>query len=322
MSSKNTPNNSKPSKSIGSLYPSRKVVTPASSSKTPLRSTLDSMRKISSTASTSKPVLIKQTSSGDLRDRLKTNNDLLNTAFASSPSISRTSKFQPKSKSTTTINSFYTPTSLYKGFSTASNTPDAIQNLPSTPRPSSKRLFGSSTVSLNEALTKTPECFSKVTLETPRSSQKLSTDQADSKNKENGEISNLTVAVRVRPMNTKECITPSAFNAITVEGNEVTVLAGTNADSSAGLSHSFHYDYAFWSCNTNHENYADQETVFKNTTVPLLDKAFEGYNACLFAYGQTGSGKSYSMMGIDSGKLNFIYLFKDRKIDFYFFNLR
>lgn len=38
--------------------------------------------------------------------------------------------------------------------------------------------------------------------------------------------------------------------------------------------------------------------------MPLIDKAFDGYNACLFAYGQTGSGKSYSILGIDSDELN------------------
>lgn len=104
-------------------------------------------------------------------------------------------------------------------------------------------------------------------------------------------------------MNAKECTTPSVINVISVDDKEITVLAGTNADSSAGVSHSFLYDYAFWSCNPNHEDFADQETVFKGTTMPLIDQAFEGYNACLFAYGQTGSGKSYSMMGIDTGKL-------------------
>lgn len=34
----------------------------------------------------------------------------------------------------------------------------------------------------------------------------------------------------------------------------------------------------------------------------ILDRAFEGYNACIFAYGQTGSGKSYSMMGTNKDK--------------------
>lgn len=92
------------------------------------------------------------------------------------------------------------------------------------------------------------------------------------------------------------------INILSVDEKELTVLAGTNVDSSAGMSHRFLYDHVFWSCNSTHEHYADQEQVFNETAMPLIDNAFEGYNACLFAYGQTGSGKSYSMMGIDSGK--------------------
>lgn len=88
-----------------------------------------------------------------------------------------------------------------------------------------------------------------------------------------------------------------------MDGNELTVLAGTNADCSAGVSHSFQYDKLYWCCNSDHENFADQMTVFRGTALPLMDNAFDGYNACLFAYGQTGSGKSYSMMGIDAGRL-------------------
>uniref|UniRef100_A0A8C8Y6X7 Kinesin family member 13A n=1 Tax=Panthera leo TaxID=9689 RepID=A0A8C8Y6X7_PANLE len=40
-----------------------------------------------------------------------------------------------------------------------------------------------------------------------------------------------------------------------------------------------------------------QEVVFKCLGEGILEKAFQGYNACIFAYGQTGSGKSFSMMG-------------------------
>ncbi|KAK3087876.1 hypothetical protein FSP39_011825 [Pinctada imbricata] len=40
-----------------------------------------------------------------------------------------------------------------------------------------------------------------------------------------------------------------------------------------------------------------QENVFNCLGKDLLEKAFEGYNGCIFAYGQTGSGKSYTMMG-------------------------
>jgi len=34
--------------------------------------------------------------------------------------------------------------------------------------------------------------------------------------------------------------------------------------------------------------YAGQEKVFEYLGQEILDRAFEGYNACIFAYGQTG----------------------------------
>ena len=37
--------------------------------------------------------------------------------------------------------------------------------------------------------------------------------------------------------------------------------------------------------------------MFADLGVPVLESAFQGYNACVFAYGQTGSGKTYTMMG-------------------------
>lgn len=116
-----------------------------------------------------------------------------------------------------------------------------------------------------------------------------------------GEISNLKVAVRVRPMTTKELLSPAVANVVKLDGNEVVVFAGTTADHTAGVHHRYQYDHAFWSCNSEHRNYTGQQEVFDELARPLLDHAFEGYNTCLFAYGQTSSGKSYSMMGIDSG---------------------
>lgn len=155
----------------------------------------------------------------------------------------------------------------------------------------------------------TPDCFSKVLLdaqtpqnakrscETPQSYRK-STEFGDdnNKSKENSEVSNLTVAVRVRPMNAKECTTPLVTRVVTIQNsNEIIVKSGINVESYA-------YDNVFCSYDSDDTaNYANQETVFNGTALPLIDKAFEGYNACLFAYGQTGSGKSYSMMGIDTG---------------------
>ena len=53
------------------------------------------------------------------------------------------------------------------------------------------------------------------------------------------------------------------------------------------------YDHCFWSVDEEHELFADQTKIYEAIGAPLLDKAINGYNTCLFAYGQTGSGKSY-----------------------------
>ncbi len=37
--------------------------------------------------------------------------------------------------------------------------------------------------------------------------------------------------------------------------------------------------------------------MFNDLGLPLLDKAFSGFNGTIFAYGQTGSGKTHSMSG-------------------------
>ena len=42
-------------------------------------------------------------------------------------------------------------------------------------------------------------------------------------------------------------------------------------------------------------DFSGQEHVYNMLGQPMLSKAFEGYNTCLFAYGQTGSGKSYRL---------------------------
>lgn len=72
-----------------------------------------------------------------------------------------------------------------------------------------------------------------------------------------------------------------------MSGNETKV----KADS--GLEHRFTYDFSFSSFDDGDPSYVSQEKVYRSLAQPLLGKAFEGYNTCLFAYGQTGSGKSY-----------------------------
>ena len=74
---------------------------------------------------------------------------------------------------------------------------------------------------------------------------------------------------------------------VAMSGNETTVT------TDAGNVHQFVYDFSFWSVDNKNGHYDGQETVYRLLAQPLLGKAFEGYNTCLFAYGQTGSGKSY-----------------------------
>ncbi|MGH0139527.1 UNVERIFIED_CONTAM: hypothetical protein FKN15_022116 [Acipenser sinensis] len=105
------------------------------------------------------------------------------------------------------------------------------------------------------------------------------------------ENSAVTVAVRVRPFNNREK-TEKAHQVVFMESQETIVQHPESKQS-----HSFVYDFSFWSFDKTHPSFASQKTVYEKLALPLLERAFEGYNTCLFAYGQTGSGKSYTMMG-------------------------
>ncbi|XP_030429778.1 kinesin-like protein KIF14 [Gopherus evgoodei] len=105
------------------------------------------------------------------------------------------------------------------------------------------------------------------------------------------ENSKVTVAVRVRPFSDRER-KEKAFQVVSMSGLETIVRHPETKQV-----YDFIYDFSFWSFDHCHPNFASQETIYKALAVPLLERAFEGYNTCLFAYGQTGSGKSYTMMG-------------------------
>ncbi|KAJ8921074.1 hypothetical protein NQ315_015870 [Exocentrus adspersus] len=134
----------------------------------------------------------------------------------------------------------------------------------------------------------TPDCFSNVTVETPTASSKRNSnkDKYD-------QVSNLTVAIRIRPMGAKELGT----NVVKIRDKELIIRTQPSGASGMATDHIFQYDHIFWSCDESDPIYATQEDVFMTLGKPLLNNAFRGYNGCLFAYGQTGSGKSFSMMG-------------------------
>ncbi|XP_030891646.1 kinesin-like protein KIF14 [Leptonychotes weddellii] len=106
------------------------------------------------------------------------------------------------------------------------------------------------------------------------------------------ENSQVTVAIRVRPFSKREKV-EKASQVVFMNGEEIAV-----EHPDMKQVYNFIYDVAFWSFDECHPNYASQMTVYETLAVPLLERAFEGYNTCLFAYGQTGSGKSYTMMGL------------------------
>ncbi|XP_028908623.1 kinesin-like protein KIF13B [Ornithorhynchus anatinus] len=112
--------------------------------------------------------------------------------------------------------------------------------------------------------------------------------------------SKVKVAVRVRPMNRREFDLQTKC-VVDVDANRV-ILHPVNTNLTKGDARGqpkvFAYDHCFWSMDENvQEKYAGQDVVFQCLGEPVLQNAFEGYNACIFAYGQTGSGKSYTMMG-------------------------
>ncbi|NWU68121.1 KIF14 protein, partial [Pterocles burchelli] len=110
------------------------------------------------------------------------------------------------------------------------------------------------------------------------------------------ENSKVIVAVRVRPFSNREK-NENSLPVISMSGSETAVQ-----NPATNQVYSFSYDFSFWSFDECHPNFASQAMIYKTLAVPLLERAFEGYNTCLFAYGQTGSGKSYTMMGFDEDR--------------------
>ena len=112
--------------------------------------------------------------------------------------------------------------------------------------------------------------------------------------------SNITVAVRVRPLNPKEK-ERQAWATVDVL-DETHVQVNDPDDKMGGIDYlrldktktkHYRFDFAFGPNGT-------QEEVYANTAKPLVEKALHGYNACCFAYGATGAGKTFTMMGTSS----------------------
>lgn len=136
-----------------------------------------------------------------------------------------------------------------------------------------------------------------------------------------------SVALRIRPLNAAEEVHRKQTNHQAAifsnsETRQVTVppfaasdtvrncvndhnrrKGGAEALSSHRIAATFEFDHVFWSVDgvkdLSGAEPVGQEEVYSEIGKPLVDHAFEGFNACLLAYGQTGSGKTYTMMGAD-----------------------
>lgn len=108
------------------------------------------------------------------------------------------------------------------------------------------------------------------------------------------------VAVRVRPLNRRE-IQLSTKCVVDMDDTQTILYSPHDGGGDHGggrkAPKTFAFDNCFWSIDENNPKFAGQECVFNALGKDVLERAFEGYNACIFAYGQTGSGKSYTMMG-------------------------
>jgi kinesin family member 14 len=127
------------------------------------------------------------------------------------------------------------------------------------------------------------------------------------------ESNQITVGVRVRPLNKKET-TLGFYDAVKLNDayTEITLNDRVNCkqhkftcdfvvnDQQAAISnlesdtHNFESGCAVVAADN------QQRYLYERIGRPLLDRAFDGYNVSIFAYGQTGSGKTYSMIGTNS----------------------
>ncbi|KAF7252223.1 hypothetical protein EG68_08827 [Paragonimus skrjabini miyazakii] len=101
---------------------------------------------------------------------------------------------------------------------------------------------------------------------------------------------NVRVAVRCRPMNSKE--TESGCKSITIINElEGSVWLLKNSAHHDEPVKQFTFDLVF-------DTQSKQTDIYNKVARPIVEKVLEGYNGTIFAYGQTGTGKTFTMEGV------------------------
>lgn len=99
-------------------------------------------------------------------------------------------------------------------------------------------------------------------------------------------------SVRIRPVNSTA---PTTNPIIINQMDSCTIQANRSGGQSQQVvsADKFTYDKVFGPEDSN-------QTVFDSLVIPLLDRAFKGFNICIFTYGQTSSGKTHTMKGVEN----------------------
>ncbi|XP_048515959.1 uncharacterized protein LOC105683614 isoform X2 [Athalia rosae] len=114
-------------------------------------------------------------------------------------------------------------------------------------------------------------------------------------------MSNIKVAVRIRPLSEREVSVTGSEIVVHTDGNELLLtnlkVSASKAGDSRKRTRRYGFDYCFNSSLLDSEVQGSQERVYDIIGKSALDAIFSGFNACLVAYGQSASGKTYTMMG-------------------------
>lgn len=102
---------------------------------------------------------------------------------------------------------------------------------------------------------------------------------------------NVSVYIRVRPLNKKEK-SENVTNVIHLDTNEnlLALVKPYSRNEKAEKPKTFKFDHIFSETTT-------QIEIYRRVALPIVDKVLNGYNGTIFAYGQTGTGKTYTMSG-------------------------
>jgi kinesin family protein 18/19 len=107
-------------------------------------------------------------------------------------------------------------------------------------------------------------------------------------------VSNVLVAVRIRPLNAAEISSGVKSCIQTFDGKVVAIKrngdAGQYLKSQQTCINEYEYDAVF-------DEQASQQVIYEKTARNYIPKIADGQNVTVFAYGATGAGKTHTMLG-------------------------